>query len=390
MNTCIVCGNKYFYPTFNPGPQPLAALNLPHTQTDSVIAMRYPMNFVTCAFCSHVYNREFDYTSVPYAEDSNRMYNNGEGWQVHMFQVVNTLLHNWQSDGIAIDIGCGDGQFFDLLLQGRPQARCIGFEPGIDAEGITTFPVVRDYFIPERDLNKYKPSLLVCRHVVEHLENPRDFLANIAFWCAQYDLDPLVLIEVPCIDNSLLCGRIADFLYEHNSNFTLESFNTMFEITHYSNIDVRKFYHGEVLVGMARPNLVDLNHIKTFTSKFSDKATKTIVDARNQLDEIEGPVYFWGGTGKSAAFLNSLDINHVRFPYVVDSDINKVGRFVPGTGQQIRSPEFLYDALVGTIVITTPWRAKDIYTEIKKRGIDYKKLLVLYNGKLEGYTDGNI
>ncbi len=256
MSNCIVCGNKHSYPVFNPGPQPLAALNLPYTQTDAIMAMRYPMNFVSCAFCGHVYNSEFDYAHVPYAGDSNHMYNNGTGWQQHMQEVVNILLDRWVLwDGPAIDIGCGDGQFFELLLKDSPKTNCIGFEPGIDAEKINSFSVVRDYFIPERDLKKYKPSLIVCRHVVEHLENPREFLADISYWCGRYNLEPLVLIEVPCIDNSLKHGRIADYLYEHVSNFTEGSFGTMFDLAGYRFLEIRTLYQNEVLVGMAVPNL---------------------------------------------------------------------------------------------------------------------------------------
>jgi hypothetical protein len=57
---------------------------------------------------------------------------------------------------------------------------------------------------------------------------------------------------------------------------------------------------------------------------------------------------------------------------------------VPGTGQQISSP----DSIVGdpVIIITTAWRAKDIYNEIISRKIKYSKLLVLTEGNLNEYT----
>jgi hypothetical protein len=107
-----------------------------------------------------MYNMDFKYEHIPYGEDSNLMYNSGSVWGHHLQHVVDLLLkdaHRWD-EGNIIDIGCGDGQFFSLLKSQYSQARCIGFEPGIDAKKITDFPVVQDYFIPERDLKKYRPS----------------------------------------------------------------------------------------------------------------------------------------------------------------------------------------------------------------------------------------
>lgn len=96
---------------------------------------------------------------------------------------------------------------------------------------------------------------------------------------------------------------------------------------------------------------------------------------------------FWGGTGKSAAFLNSYGIDADRFPIVVDSDPNKIGYFVPGTGQEIRSPEYLLTKPLDSIVITTQWRARDIVAEIKGRNITYKKIYVVCDGRLINYED---
>jgi len=54
------------------------------------------------------------------------------------------------------------------------------------------------------------------------------------------------------------------------------------------------------------------------------------------LHATRRPVAIWGGTGKSAAFMNRYAVDAARFPIVVDSDPAKVGTFVPGTGQEIR------------------------------------------------------
>ena len=67
---------------------------------------------------------------------------------------------------------------------------------------------------------------------------------------------------------------------------------------------------------------------------------------------------------------------------MVDSDYNKVGRFVPGTGQPIGPPEYLYDHPADAIVITTRWRAADIAREIAEREIPCGEIFTLVEGRL--------
>jgi hypothetical protein len=92
---------------------------------------------------------------------------------------------------------------------------------------------------------------------------------------------------------------------------------------------------------------------------------------------------YWGGTGKGAAFLNAYQITD---GFVVDSDPNKFGLYVPGTGQKIESPETLLENPTQIITITTRWRAADIYAEIQAKGIKYEQLLVLDRSDLREYT----
>ena len=102
-------------------------------------------------------------------------------------------------------------------------------------------------------------------------------------------------------------------------------------------------------------------------------------------------VAFWGATGKGSAFLNIFDLFDHAWPVVVDSDYNKVGRFVPRTGQEIHPPEYLVENPVDTIVITTQWRAEDIAWEIQNRRIPCREILVLVGQELQplnGRGDG--
>jgi len=382
MTKCLICGQSQTIPTFNPGPQPLATLGLPANHTDAVEAPRFPMNFVTCAFCGHVFNTEFHEAQVPYTGDSSRMFNSGAEWVRHMDYTIQRIKGLDIRD-MYIDIGCGTGDFDVLLKKAIPTADLLGFEPGIEAEKITDFPCLRDYFIPMRDLKRYNPGLLICRHVIEHMEAPTEFVGDIAYWAAQYGRDNLYFfVEVPCITNALYSRRLSDFLYEHVSNFTPDSLLRLFETARFSCEWIDLGYNGEVIHALFALDAHRIRQLSGRAATFNDEANITLENLWKEAQQIQGRTVLWGGSGKSAAFINLFGFNEFRFPFVVDSDPNKVGRFVPGTGQLIQSVEAVFSEPVDTIVITTPWRAKDILTEIERKGLSYKSILVLDKGRL--------
>lgn len=339
MNQCIACGSYKIEPFYNPGPQPLAAFNLPKTQEDAINAARYPMNFYHCQRCGHVFNKDFDVEKIPYTSDSNLMYNTGVGWQ----EYIDTWLDNLGdvTGKTVLDIGAGDGGVLNLLR--ARGANCIAFEPGTEAKTceLSGLQTICDYFIPERDLHTYDPDILLCRHVIEHLSEPRKFIEDIA---AVAKSELIFAIEVPAITKN----RATDFLYEHVNNFVGTSLQMMCEQAGWDTLDIRLGYNAEVLAWTGKPIHQAFKH-----------ASEPYYCYREVNQFIaENEVVLWGGTGKGAAFLNTY---HITGDRVVDSDTRKQGKYVPGTGQLIESPTILRGQ---SVLITTRWRAADIYTEI--------------------------
>jgi hypothetical protein len=109
---------------------------------------------------------------------------------------------------------------------------------------------------------------------------------------------------------------------------------------------------------------------------------------RGQLEVLVGSgaqIAIWGGTGKSAAFINRYGLDAQRFPTVVDSDVAKHGTFVPGSGQEIRARDWLKDHPVDVIIIPPQWRAFDIITEMERADIRASQVLVEHDGSLIDY-----
>lgn len=396
MAHCIACGYSVSYPFFHPEDQPLAALYLPPSAVEARNIARYPLDFHACARCGHVYNIAFDYARVPYANNSNLMYNTGSGWQEYMDGLADHVTAAYKHAVTWLEIGCGDGHFLERIQKRLPHARVIGYEPGVEAKNAAARGVDarEDYFIAERDLPRDKPDILLCRHVIEHLPRPQDFVADIAYWCNRHQIFPVLIAEVPCIDKAIASGRINDYLYEHVSNFTARSFRAMFEAAGFEVLEMTLGYGDEVMRATVRPRRnPDFAEILRHVEKGRDALHGQIAAVRKALLELKSAgqhVVFWGGTGKSAAFLNNFNLNAEEFPHVVDSDMQKVGRFVPSMAQEIQAPESITAETKNAIIITTQWRARDIYAEIQRRGLPHAGVYVVLNQRLMPYAGEEI
>jgi len=149
-------------------------------------------------------------------------------------------------------------------------------------------------------------------------------------------------------------------------------------------------YGGEVIFAFIKLgngyNAVDIAR----ESEIFMKATETSLAAiKTQLAELAASntkIAIWGGTGKSATFMQRYGCDAVRFPLVVDSDPDKADTFVPGTGQRIYFRDYLKEYPVDIIIIPPQWRAKDILLEMENEGIRCTTVLVEHQGMLVEFS----
>lgn len=392
QETCPACAHHVAVPFLDPGLQPLATIAWPRSSGEAGAMNKLPLDFVRCVECGHVFNAAFDYTKVPYTRKPNLMFNKGALWSDNIERVRKKLLEQLPENPVVVEIGHGDGSFLNGLAYTHPRGTFIGFDP--HGSKSSEIPSVRFYpamFEPKQHIPEYRPDLIISRHVIEHLTNPLGFIQSLSFSAACINAEPELYIEAPCIDRAIETGRTVDFYYEHNSQFTTRSFTKMLERCQVRVIKIERIYDGEVICGFAKLGLCR-DHVRTACSALSFR--KKIKEAEHnilrQLDDLYQAgktVVIWGGTGKSAAFINRFSADSDRFPLVVDSDPNKVGTYVPGMGQEIRFRDWLVEHPPDVVIIPPQWRAKDIIKEMNHHGIYAELILIEHNGRLTDYLN---
>ncbi|MGQ9851470.1 MAG: class I SAM-dependent methyltransferase [Aggregatilineaceae bacterium] len=381
---CPVCGAHWAVPFFDGRSALLAALGWPASAEQARSMPCHPLDFVRCVGCGHVWNRSFCYEHIPYSEQPHRMFNAGTLWQGVLAELAQATLARLPEYPTVIEIGCGNGHFLAALAARRP-GRYLGLDPHGSAVQGAGFAFEARLFKPLADLRQYAPDLIVMRHVLEHFTQPAAFLEELAWAAAALDKPVLLLAETPCIDRVFTTGRLADFFYEHPQQFSTSSFRRLLARAG-TILDIEHRYDGEVIVGWVRLGLAaDCYARAAESARFAANSQQARARIRAQLAELAQSgqrVAIWGGTGKAAAFMHHFGVDAKRFPLVVDSDADKVGTYVPGTGQRIQHRDVLKTEPAQVILIPTQWRAHDILAEMQREGITAQQILIEHAGRL--------
>ena len=265
------------------------------------------------------------------------------------------------------------------------QGRFLGFDPDVSGESGLGIEFQARLFDPFLDVIEYQPDLIIMRHVLEHLVEPREFISSLSWAINSIKKETILYAEVPCIDRVLETDRLSDFFYEHPSHFTSRSFRRLLS-TNIGRTDVSFGYGREVLYSILSLGPSDeASERAAWTKKFFKRTKSSLTNLKSQLKAIVASgktVTIWGGTGKAAAFINHFQLDSTNFPLVVDSDKTKVGTFVAGMGQLISYRDILRSTKVDVVIIPSQWRARDICEEMAREEILVPEILIEHKGRL--------
>lgn len=240
-------------------------------------------------------------------------------FRAHLNSVAKIVERTIGRSGL-VEVGCGKGYFLEILSEGGFDIT--GFDPTYEGESPR---VKRHYFEPGVGITA---QALILRHVLEHIQNPLQFLQNLRMANGGTGL---IYIEVPCFD--WICEHRAwfDIFYEHANYFRLVDFKRMFGRI----IESGRIFSGQYLYVVA-----DLASLKTPQFSGTDSLVFPGDFLRNLAGDATGGISaVWGGASKGVIF--SVLRERLGHPVELVIDINpaKQGKFLPATGLKVLSPD---------------------------------------------------
>lgn len=179
-----------------------------------------------------------------------------------------------------------------------------------------------------RILNR-KFDLIICRHIIEHTDDPSDFLKTCN---SLLNDNGKIYIEVPNLINTLDTKRLVDFFNDHIQHFTENSLRLLAKKHQLYLEDVKYLlndahmglilYHDSQLEYHNNPKNIDIN-------KLLDQAEEKFERVLNSMMSVD-KIVVYGAGAHSCTFASQLSseiknkINHV-----FDRSVSKQGRYLP-------------------------------------------------------------
>ncbi len=362
---CPVCGSREVSAFFDLHNVPTHCNILLATREEAVSVPRGDIDLAFCHTCGHIYNAVFDPELMKYNQQYENSLHFSPRFQEFAVELAENLTNRYDlHHKVVVDVGCGKGDFLRLMSQAGDN-RGYGFDPSYvpngEAESSENITFVQDFY--SEKYSDYRADIVCCRHVLEHIEDPCQFLRNIRQSVAQSE-NAVVYFEVPNALFSLRDSSVWDIIYEHCGYFTPNSLVHLFQAAGFEVLHHEETYGGQFISieavlarGDAEPRTISTNysipHLQQLTEEFSQRYREKLTYWTYMLEELaeQGQkVVLWGAGSKGVTFLNTVP-KADSIASVVDINPRKQGMYIAGAGQKIVSAEFLRDNQPDSVLV---------------------------------------
>lgn len=264
-----------------------------------------------------IYNQAFRSELVVYDELYDNEQSTSSMFQKHLNDVL-SIIERIMGKKNIVEVGCGKGYFLEMMQKEGFDVQ--GYDPTYQGSNPR---VIKEYFAPHLGI---KGDGLVVRHVLEHVQDPVDFLKQLGD--ANGNVGK-IYIEVPCLD--WLCENNAwfDVFYEHVNYFRLSDFHKIFGKVYESG----RLFGGQYLYVLA-----DLSDIKV-PEYDAANAIDFALNFPDKINFLENNLIIWGGGSKGVIFSLLMMRANTFVDKVIDINPRKQNKYLPITGLKVNSPE---------------------------------------------------
>lgn len=383
---CPVCGRGRLEPFLHLPEVPVLSTAFHPDRASALAAPRGDLDLALCRSCSLVWNTAFDANLVDYTPDYENSQHFSPAFRDYVTDLAERLggLHDLTGKTV-VDVGCGKGEFLALLAEAA-DAHGLGFDPTFDGEvDSDRIEVIREYY--DRDTAAdLDATLVMARHVVEHLADPVGFLTGVREASGP---DAAMYYEVPNAEFVFSDDGMWDLIYQHVGYFSMPSLDMALRASGHDVLEVAEAFHGQFLgidaapasslATRKTPGLPSPSEIEDFMSRvetFARRHQKRLQRWNEHMSNHgTADIALWGAGAKGVSFLNLLE-DPGMIDHVIDVNPRKTGRFLPGTGHQVTEPSTIAGKNIEQVLIMNPAYMGEIKAELARLGVMAEVLVV--------------
>lgn len=377
---CRGCGGNNLQMVVSLGDSPLAN-NLLSSQEEP--DKLYPLELMYCSDC---HNCQLSYVVPPTEMFDNYLYvsSTSKSFREHFVRAAKTYVQMFKltSESFVVDIGSNDGVALRPLKE--ENIRVLGVEPAqniaklANDNGIETINTYFTQEVVEQILQTHGPAdVVTASNVFAHA----DGLEEIAH--ATFNLlkkDGTFIVEVQYLLDTIKDLTFDNIYHEHVNYWSVTSINNFFKRLGYTvyNVEHVDTHGGSIRVYVGREHSVNdsvfmflekerqfgLLQFDTYTS-FAQRIEQTKTNTLKNFQELKNSgltVVGYGSPAKATTVLNYYGLTTDYITYLVEDNVLKHNKILPGVRIPIYSREKLLDIKPDVIVVM----AWNFFEEIKK------------------------
>lgn len=381
-HTCPNCGHSELQVFFEVRNVPVhSCLMLPTRQE----ALDFPCGDVVLGFCEQcgfITNVEFDAKWSAYAPNYEDQQSFSPTFNQFALDLANRLIEKYDlHDKDLVEIGCSKGDFLVLMCELGPN-RGVGIDPSavvgrVKSEATDRITFIQDYY--SEKYTDYVGDFICCRHTLEHIHPTLEFISTVRRSIG--DRETSVFLEIPDMGRVLQELAFEDIYYEHCSYFTPGTLSRLFRSCSFEVTDLYLAYGDQYLLIEAQPVAApfetihpqeeSIEEVAKSVQYFAAKINHKLDNWKQQLQQMkaqEKRVVVWGSGSKCVSFLTTLGVTD-QVDYIVDINPHRHGKFIPGVGKEIMSPEFLKDYQPDVVIVMNAIYCPEIQKMLDEMGV---------------------
>jgi SAM-dependent methyltransferase len=375
--SCPACGSTGTERFFDLDSMPVICNALFDTREQALAVSRGDLHLEHCGSCGFVYNGAFDPSRLEYGGHYENSLHFSPSFRSYAASLAARLVERYgRKGGRVLEIACGSGEFLSLLCE-QGDLRGLGFDPSHVGERSQADERVelRSEWFGEAQC-EIPAELIVCRHALEHIPDPLDFLRMLRRGLG--DRRPALYFEVPNGAWILDEFDLWDLIYEHVGYFGADTLRGLFARAGFEILDCGEDFGRQFLWVEARPCDVVVPEAPGASAmaervrSFATTCDRRVADWSRRLEALSAEqkrVAVWGAGSKGITFLN-LFREHPALSAAVDVNPHKAGKYASGSGHPILSPESLAGAGAPELfVVMNPIYLDEIRGQLETLGL---------------------
>ncbi len=385
LSNCRLCSGDFYSKTLKLRDTP-PANELYSSRELAIAADKFPLEVVMCKECKHV---QLKHIVNPKRLFDDYVYKSGTSnfFVNHFDKLAELISKSYPVTSYVLEVGSNDGILLESLS--KRKIKSIGVEPSeyLAKECITKGQIIYISYFDKETAHKIvkthgNASVVLGNNVFAHIEDLREAFDNVS---KVLNPEGLFIFEVAHLKYILIDGIFDTIYHEHMSYHTAISMEKFCKNFGLKMIKIEKvsshggslrFFLSKDQNAKIDPSVEEVIKEEIALSLDNEKVLELIeekiniikVSVNNLMKELPSSSKFfgYGAPAKVVTFLAQMELEEINLVGVIDDNISKQQKYLPGSGFEIKSTDQMKQLLLkdeavrdfGVICFIFPWNLK--------------------------------